>query len=59
MFTNTHSEYVILTEFTLQKWSQEPCTCTLPCLFVVSQTRRKLDDAIGGENALPETVKIF
>jgi hypothetical protein len=29
------------------------------CLFVVLRMHQKLDDAIGGENALPETVKIF
>jgi len=34
MSTNTQSEYVILTDFTLQKWSQEPCTCTLPVFLL-------------------------
>jgi hypothetical protein len=28
-------------------------------LFVVLQMRQKLDDAIGGENALSETIKII
>jgi len=31
----------------------------IACLFVVLRMCQKLDDAIGGENALPETEKIF
>jgi hypothetical protein len=31
----------------------------IACLFVVLRMRQKLDDAIGGENALSETIKIF